>query len=451
MNIIELPEDVHKEIISYIRGDFKAFTSTCKLFQKYATHAEIDARSHHLLTIIKIFPERKWDFQILSKRNITWDFVREQLVRPQSIWEIIKARLKLASYEIFEKLKKYSYWNIITLSLVFLSLSALHFLGLVSNKNKTLNRGLFLACMIFYFPLFCDRKNLFGWFDSRKFILKQKSIIDKTYGWDFKALSKNPNITWEIIMKNFYHPITGVALPWDDVEISHNPNITWEIVMNNPIHPITKKRFKWYWYGLTQNPKIDFKKIISLDYYYGEKIAINYIGYFPGLTVEIIDEDPIIANCVSNQKRLLSQTLKGLKYTRAAMCDLEEFSKLCITNNIFSDNYDYLLQHNTADKILNYSYNRSFMLDSFLFDELCKKNMVSIPTAIKFFKKNNIVLVSIYWKIFCYNKGIKFNNDHELDYHKLPDRLQKILSKPITWRVVKDNTDISWDFLKIKF
>ena len=41
--------------------------------------------------------------------------------------------------------------------------------------------------------------------------------------WDFGWLSKNPNITWEIVQAN-------PDKPWSYSMLSRNPNITWEIV-----------------------------------------------------------------------------------------------------------------------------------------------------------------------------------------------------------------------------
>jgi hypothetical protein len=57
--------------------------------------------------------------------------------------------------------------------------------------------------------------------------------------WDYRWLSENPNITWDIVKDN---PDT----PWDYNWLSENPNITWEIVRDNP-----NKR--WDWTSLSMN------------------------------------------------------------------------------------------------------------------------------------------------------------------------------------------------------
>ena len=42
---------------------------------------------------------------------------------------------------------------------------------------------------------------------------------------DWVYISKNPNLTWEIIQQN-------PDKPWDWSMVSSNPNITWEIISN---------------------------------------------------------------------------------------------------------------------------------------------------------------------------------------------------------------------------
>jgi len=60
-------------------------------------------------------------------------------------------------------------------------------------------------------------------------------------------LSKNPNITWEIVLKNPNKPWA-----WDG--LSQNPNITWEIVSQN-----LDKKWNWYWLSRNHFTKY-FKK-----------------------------------------------------------------------------------------------------------------------------------------------------------------------------------------------
>ena len=90
--------------------------------------------------------------------------------------------------------------------------------------------------------------------------------------WDWSKLSRNPNITWDIVQKVpnkqwiwcvlCQHPnITwdivqqNPDIPWDWYGLSYNPNITWDIVQKHP--------GSWDWYGLSRNPNIATRDIIQ--------------------------------------------------------------------------------------------------------------------------------------------------------------------------------------------
>ena len=62
--------------------------------------------------------------------------------------------------------------------------------------------------------------------------------------WDYIELSKNPNITWEMVQA---HP----HIQWYYSILSSNPNITWEIVQANPDKP-------WNYYWLSINTQTKF-------------------------------------------------------------------------------------------------------------------------------------------------------------------------------------------------
>ena len=63
--------------------------------------------------------------------------------------------------------------------------------------------------------------------------------------WDYFWVSGNPNITWEIIQA---HP----EVPWDYLQLSHHPNITWEIVEAHPEKP-------WDYFWVSRNPNITWE------------------------------------------------------------------------------------------------------------------------------------------------------------------------------------------------
>ena len=61
-------------------------------------------------------------------------------------------------------------------------------------------------------------------------------------GLEWRLLSSNPILTWDIIQKNL-----DKHFNWYD--LSQNPNITWDIVKNNLDKP-------WVWESLSINPNI---------------------------------------------------------------------------------------------------------------------------------------------------------------------------------------------------
>ena len=74
-------------------------------------------------------------------------------------------------------------------------------------------------------------------------------FIEDNHGkpWDWRPISNNPNITWEIIRDN-------LDKPWDWYWISGNPNITMDIIRNNPDKP-------WDWCFISSNPNITMDMI----------------------------------------------------------------------------------------------------------------------------------------------------------------------------------------------
>jgi len=58
------------------------------------------------------------------------------------------------------------------------------------------------------------------------------------------VLSKNPNITWDIVKEN-------ITKPWNYASLSTNPSITWEIIQANP-------DISWSYYWFCENPNISW-------------------------------------------------------------------------------------------------------------------------------------------------------------------------------------------------
>ena len=75
-----------------------------------------------------------------------------------------------------------------------------------------------------------------------------KFICDNEDKIDWKWMSKNPNITWEIIQNN-----PDKNWSWDFISL--NPNITWEIIVANPDK-------HWNWMNISCHPNITLLKAI---------------------------------------------------------------------------------------------------------------------------------------------------------------------------------------------
>lgn len=137
---------------------------------------------------------------------------------------------------------------------------------------------------------------------------KLKSKIKTLEFLDWHNLSKNPNITWNIIKDNFDKPwcwktllgnpnitweiATGKDVPYQDnwLYMSRNPNITWDIIRQNPDK-------LWNWFYLSAHPNITWDIIESnLDTDTGGDVyPWNWYGISinPNITWDIIKTIPI--------------------------------------------------------------------------------------------------------------------------------------------------------------
>ena len=79
---------------------------------------------------------------------------------------------------------------------------------------------------------------------EKEWTLKYWNFIQETPDkpWNWEWISKNPNITMDIIREN-------PDKPWNWYCISQNPNITWDFIIEN-----LDKSFNWRW--ISQHPNI---------------------------------------------------------------------------------------------------------------------------------------------------------------------------------------------------
>ncbi len=105
---------------------------------------------------------------------------------------------------------------------------------------------------------------------------------------DWAYLSKNSNITFEIIKNN---PDICPSKTWDWYNIAMNENITWDIVKNNPFD-------RWNYRSLSGNTNIAWDIVcnsgINIEwryrYMYDKKWSVSILMQNPNLTFEIIDK-----------------------------------------------------------------------------------------------------------------------------------------------------------------
>ena len=84
-------------------------------------------------------------------------------------------------------------------------------------------------------------------FDIIEFITSQRIKENKDKPWDWRCLSRNVNITWDIVQQN-------PDKPWHWSILSRNPNITWDIIKQHLDKP-------WNWEHLSQNPNITWNMV----------------------------------------------------------------------------------------------------------------------------------------------------------------------------------------------
>lgn len=67
--------------------------------------------------------------------------------------------------------------------------------------------------------------------------------------WNYKELSSNEFITWNMVRNN-------LSKPWDWFELSKHKVVTFDIIQDNAF-------LRWNWKSISQNPNITFDIIIN--------------------------------------------------------------------------------------------------------------------------------------------------------------------------------------------
>jgi len=97
-----------------------------------------------------------------------------------------------------------------------------------------------------------------NWRKISQYYIITLEIFDKH--WDYKKLSLNKNLTWNIIEKY-------IDNDWDWMSLSRNPYLTWKIVNKYP-------NKSWNWFLLSRNPMNKIDSIISIQKWW-RKVSIR--------------------------------------------------------------------------------------------------------------------------------------------------------------------------------
>lgn len=257
-----------------------------------------------LIRLIKEFPNDNWNWKtIFSNPNITWEFIEEYF--PNGIFKL-SSFLETGSQEIRVNWNCVSKNINITWEIVYNNPNILwNWYELSRHPNITLQ-------------IILDNP-----------INKLHERFGKLASWFWDAISMNPNITAEIIKNAINekgefiigHPQSSkdlnpnplirkcfiysknqkyfIPLRWYD--LSKNPNLTWEIVYKY----LDKS---WNWVALSKHPNITWENIestlndkrIHTDFYTGLiyptmniiKWIMKYISKNPNITPEIVYANP---------------------------------------------------------------------------------------------------------------------------------------------------------------
>jgi len=167
-----LPKEIYGLIAPYLPSGrtIESWSKVNKYFGSLITRQIEDKYTNHLWTLIKLFPDKPWDWRYISSNpNITWKIIRDNPDKPWS-WRDISRNPNITMEIIRDNPNKLWSWKVISI-----------------NPNIT-------------------------WWMVR-------DNLDKP--WDWRYISSNPNITMEIIRDN-------PDKEWDWWYISSNPNITTE-------------------------------------------------------------------------------------------------------------------------------------------------------------------------------------------------------------------------------
>lgn len=213
----------------------------------------------------------KWNYKALSyNSNITLDIIishysedwdwTEISKRPELTWEIIENNPKI-KWDWIQILSHPNItWEIIK---KYIDLSNISTVSNICEKNERYKEF---------------QQDVDIWKNSKSYDEYLRNIIlvnfnSKAYK-NWKSISKNPNITWDIILSN-------INEPWNWRGISENPNISLSIIEKHP-------NFPWNWKNISKNINITWENINNN---LNKPWNWNLISKHPNITWNIIEEN----------------------------------------------------------------------------------------------------------------------------------------------------------------
>ena len=190
-----------------------------------------------------------WDYRELSKNpSIKLDFIQENINKPWIWYELSKN--PYITFEFVKENKNKNWdWEFICLNEDIINLEDVNSLNdLIADKDIKLNwKGLSRNPVIIRFIeediKKGEIKHPWKWSAVGQNPNVSLKIVEYMTNIDFfRSLSKNPNITMDMV--NAYPD-----KPWDWYGLSRNPNITMDFIE-------TKSDKPWDWDGLSRNPNI---------------------------------------------------------------------------------------------------------------------------------------------------------------------------------------------------
>jgi hypothetical protein len=125
----------------------------------------------------------------------------------------------------------------------------------------------------------------------------------KQIAWDYASLASNPAITFHDIYDSLIHrdgesvmkqriPNSNISFVWCWYGLSKNPNVTWEMIQSEDDE---FKDVKWNNYFLCMNPNINMKIIKeNPQFHYYTIISKNKMEYYPWHLVKSLSPEPYI-------------------------------------------------------------------------------------------------------------------------------------------------------------